>query len=147
MKILYTLLIALAPFSLSISDSYAATLLAGAAKVDITDFDAGPVNDPMYARALVVKNDTTTVAMITVDAVAIGEIGPIGDDYLPAVRGELKKLGIPPTQVIVNASHCHGLVCDDADQRTIQAVKQAIENLVPVRIGVGTGHDPGGHGQ
>ena len=72
---------------------------------------------------------------------AIGEIGPIGDDYLPAVRGELKKLGIPPTQVIVNASHCHGLVCDDADQRTIQAVKQAIENLVPVRIGVGTGHE------
>ncbi|WP_206028710.1 hypothetical protein [Thalassoroseus pseudoceratinae] len=133
----------LAVFVCSWNNAHAATLLAGAAKVDITDVDAGPVDGPMYARALVLKNDTTMAAIITVDAVAIGEIGPIGNDYLPNVRAALKKLGIPPTQVIANASHCHGLVCADADQRTIQAVKQAIENLVPVRVGAGSGHEDG----
>ena len=55
---------------------------AGAAKIDITSTEAGPVNDPLYVRSLVLENDSATVAIITVDAVAIGEIGYIGNDYL-----------------------------------------------------------------
>lgn len=58
-------------------------LLAGAAKVDITNVDAGPVDGPMHVRALVLQNKATTAVIITVDAVAIGEIGHIGNDYLP----------------------------------------------------------------
>ena len=50
------------------------TLLAGAAKVDITDRDAGSVHDPLFAKALVLKVDHETAVLITVDAVAIGEI-------------------------------------------------------------------------
>ncbi len=120
----------------------AAGLMAGAAKVDITDREAGPVNDPLYVKALVIKNDTTTAVIVTVDAVAIGGIGRIGDDYLPKVRGELKQaLGIEPTQVYINASHCHGIVCKDVDERTVQAVKQAAAKLVPVRVGVGVGRE------
>jgi len=46
-------------------------LLAGAAKVDITNREAGPVNDALYVKALVLKNDTTTAVLITVDAVAL----------------------------------------------------------------------------
>lgn len=69
----------------------AAPLSAGVAKVDITNVDAGPVNDRLWAKALVVKSDDTTAVIISVDAVAIGEIGHIKNDYLPKVRGGSKK--------------------------------------------------------
>ena len=124
------------------ADARAAQLLAGVARADITDRKAGPVHDPLYAKALVLRNDTTTVAIITVDAVAIGEIGPIGNDYLGKVRARLEKeLHIPPTHVLVNASHCHGVVCSDVAERTFQAVEEAARNLVPVTVGAGTGHE------
>ena len=124
------------------SAAHAATLRAGAAKVDITNREAGPVHDPLYVKALVLKSGTTTAVLITVDAVAIGEIGHIKNDYLPNVRGRLEKeLGIPPTNVLANASHCHGVVCADVEERTVQAVKIAAKELVPVKIGAGAGHE------
>jgi len=120
----------------------AAPLLAGVAKVDITHVEAGPVNDPLYVKALVLKNDTSTLAIITLDAVAVGEIGHIKNDYLAKVRSRLEKeLDIPATNVVVNASHCHGVVCPDVEARTIRAVKEASRNMVPVTIGVGVGHE------
>lgn len=140
----WTLLLAIsvAVVALSAGTTQAAPLLAGAAKVDITHVEAGPVNDPLYVKALVLKDDQTTVVIITVDAVAIENIGHIKNDYLPKVRARLEKeLGIKPSNVLVNASHCHGVVCADVDERTVQAVQQAAKNLVPVRIGVGTGSE------
>lgn len=123
-------------------DVRAEPLLAGAAKVDVTDLKAGPVNDPLYVKALVLKRGPTIVALVTVDAVAIGEIGPIKNDYLGKVRARLEaELHIPPSGVLVNASHCHGVVCADVDARTVEAVRQAAGNLVPVRVGVGLGHE------
>jgi hypothetical protein len=120
----------------------ATQLLAGAAKVDITRHDAGPVNDPLYARALVLQAGRTTAVIIAVDAVAIGEIGPIPNDYLEKVRQQLhQQWQIPPAHVMVNASHCHGIVCADVDQRTVKAVELALANLVPVRVGTGEGHE------
>src|SRR5258708_36910718 len=65
----------------------AAQLKAGAAKVDITNTDAGPVNDPLYVKALVVADDATTAGIISGDAVAIGEVGRIKDEYLGKVWG------------------------------------------------------------
>ncbi|HEY0984014.1 hypothetical protein, partial [Schlesneria sp.] len=120
----------------------AASLMAGAAKVDITDRDAGPVNDPLYAKALVIKSDNTLVVLVTVDAVAIGEIGYIKNDYLPKVRARLEKeLGINPKNFLVNASHCHGIVRADTDDLTVKAVTLAMQNLVPVKVGAGEGHE------
>ena len=120
----------------------AGSLYAGVAKAEITDRTAGPVNDPLYVKALVVKNASTTVAIITVDAVAIGEIGRIGNDYLPAVRSKLQsELNIQPQNVLVNASHCHGVVCPDVAEKTFQAVSEASQNLVPVVVGAGFGHE------
>ena len=114
----------------------AAQLQAGVAKVEITDRSAGPVNDPSYVKAPVLKEAATTVAIVTVDAVAIGEIGRIGNGYLASVRSQLHKaLGIPPTNVLVNASHCHSTVRGDADVLTVQAVKAAWQKLVPVKVG------------
>jgi hypothetical protein len=116
--------------------------LAGVAKVEITNKNVIPAHDPLYAKALVIKNDSATAVLITVDAVAIGEIGYIPNDYLAKVRARLQKeLHIPPECVLANASHCHGVVCADVDARTFEAVKRALQDMLPVKVGVGVGHE------
>jgi len=124
-------------------DSTAAgPLLAGVAKVDITKREAGPVNDPLYVKILVLKDDDTTVVLGTVDAVAIGEIGHIKNSYLTNVRDRLQaEYQIPAESFIVNASHCHGIVCEDIEDRTIEAVKLALSTLTPVTVGAGSGFE------
>ncbi len=130
-------------------------LMAGVAAVDITGTAREQADDPLYGRidadaaadrlfvkALVLQNGSTTAVVITIDAVAIEEIGSIRNNYLATVRQALSsELTIEPTCVLVNASHCHGVVCSDVAERTIEAVRQAKAQLVPVRVGVGTGHE------
>ncbi len=124
------------------SESRADSLQAGVAKVDITHLEAGPVNDRLYVKALLLKNRYQTAVIITVDAVAIAEIGSIRNDFLSNVRSRLHHtFQIKPTHVLINASHCHGRVCEDIEDRTYQAVQQAFNNLVPVTIGSGIGHE------
>jgi hypothetical protein len=126
---------------LAVGAARGSELQAGAAKVEITD-RAGPVNDPLYAKALVLKNESATVVLITIDAVAIGEIGRIGNTFLAEVRGQLEKeLGIPSASVVINASHCHGLVRNDTAALTVQAVKQAWQRLAPAKVGAGTSQE------
>lgn len=117
-------------------------LRAGVAKVDITDREAKPVHDPLYVKALVLKDDAKTVALITVDAVAIGRLGRIGDGFLSNLRARLEReFGIAPRNVVVNASHCHGVVCADVESRTVQAVRAALGAMTPVRAGAGRGRE------
>lgn len=121
-------------------------LRAGAAKVDITNYDAGPVDGPMYARALVIAGDESTAVLVAVDAVSLGEIGYIHNEYLGHVRARIEQeLQIPPAHVLINASHCHGIVCTGAEieERTFEAVRQAMERLEPVKVGVGEGSEDG----
>lgn len=116
-------------------------LLAGTAKRDITDPNT-PSNDPLFARALVLKKGETTAVLITVDAVSIGGIGHIKDSYLADVRAALADApGIAPLNVFVNASHCHGVVCAEVAALTIEAVREAWANLEPVRAGAGVGQE------
>jgi hypothetical protein len=99
-------------------------------------------NDTLHARALVLREGKTTAVIISLDVVAIGEIGPIGNEYLGQVRAALQKdLGIAPKNVIINASHCHGIVCKDVAARTVKVVKQAFKQVEPVDVGVGTGRE------
>ena len=114
--------------------------LAGVAKVVITDPDAGPANDPLYVKALVLKSGSETAVIVTVDAVAIAEIGSIRNEFLANVRSQLnRELNLDPARILVNASHCHGRVCVDVEARTVQAVVEAWQNMVPVSVGAGTG--------
>lgn len=139
--VLFRIVVSVLAFLLC-TPAHAAPLMAGVAKVDITNAEAGPVNDPLYAKALVLNNDTTTLVVVTVDAVAVAEIGPIGNDFLPMVRTRLEKeVGVAPKNVLVNASHCHGVVCADVADRTVEAVTEAWKNRVEVRIGAGVGHE------
>ena len=134
--------IAVASFCVSSSAAPAAPLRAGVAKVDITNYDAGPVNDPLFVKALVLTDGKTTAVIATLDVVAIGEIGYVKSDYLPTVRAALlKELRIPPEHVLINASHCHGVPCDDVAEKTIESVKTAAKRLAPVKVGVGSGHE------
>jgi hypothetical protein len=120
----------------------AAELLAGVSKIDITDYEAGPVNDPLYARVLLLKSGEQTVILMAIDAVAIGEIGRITNDFLPNVRKRIEsELSISPSSLIVNASHCHGIVRTDLEELAFEAVRAAGKSLVPVRCGVGTGFE------
>lgn len=119
--------------------SHAAELLAATNRIDVTDRTVGRVNDPSFAKVLVLKQGETTAVLITVDAVAIGEIGRIPNSFLAKVRNTLElDLGIHPSRVVVNASHCHGIVRADCDQLVIDAVKQTVAALTPVMVGVGS---------
>jgi hypothetical protein len=120
----------------------AAGLRVGVAKMDITNRSAGPVNDPLFVKAMVIRSDSTALVIVTLDAVAIGEIGSIKNDFLGSVRTRLHRtLGVAPTNVLINASHCHGIVVADVEERTVQAVTAASSNMQPVRIGVGVGQE------
>ena len=131
----------------------APALLAGVAKVEITAglavqtddplyerVAADTRNDPLYAKALVLQQGDTRVALVTVDAVAVAEIGTIDSGYLDRVRARLAdEVGVAAENVLVNASHCHGVVCDDVDAKTVAAVRSAAATLVPVKAGAGRG--------
>ncbi|MBI2432013.1 MAG: hypothetical protein HYV26_04000 [Candidatus Hydrogenedentes bacterium] len=123
-------------------NTVSAELRAGATQIDITNREAGPVHDSLYVKALVLTNGATTLALVTLDVVALEEIGPIPSGFLLKVRARLEQeLGIKPANVLINASHCHGVVCADVTERTIQAVREASQDLVPVLIGAGVGHE------
>lgn len=119
-----------------------APLKAGVAKVNITEMNGPLINDTLYVKALVLDDGSKKYVIITLDAVSIAEIGYIKNDYLGKVRASLRKeMGIRPENVLVNASHCHGVVCKDVYERTVNAVRLAIKNMVPVNIGAGTGYE------
>lgn len=126
----------------SISVEAQSKIKAGVAKMDITDRSAGLVNDPLYVKALVLDNGLTKMVIITLDVVALEEIGPIKAGYLSKVRTQIQKeLKIQSSNILINASHCHGIVRVDTDDLTVMAVKEAMKNLVPVNVGTGTGYE------
>lgn len=127
--------------SLACSGQANAELMAGTAKIDITEPTAAS-NDPLHAKALVLKDGDTSFVLITVDAVSIGGIGHISNDYLGTIRESIQRShGVPPKHVFVNASHCHGIVCRDVAAKTADCVAQAWKSLVPVRAAAGIGQE------
>jgi hypothetical protein len=144
---LYALL-ALACISASYGAAEERVLHAGVAKSDIsTNAEGVRINDPIYAKALVLDDGATKLAIIAMDVTAIGGIGEVGDDFLPKVRARIEaELGISGKHVLVNASHNHppiNFVCTPDEQvaRAFDAVRRAAEGLVPVAVGAGNGHE------
>ena len=112
------------------------------------------IDDPLFVRALVLDDDGEKVVLVTLDVCAIGArtisqfiLNDSADDFMPKLRKRVEKeLGIPGDQVSASASHTHPpgrLLCDDEEQitRTIAAIKQALDNMTPVTIGAGAGHE------
>jgi neutral ceramidase len=118
-------------------------LRVGAAKVDVTPSQGElPKNgygilDRLYARAIVIDNGATSAALVTVDAGAIAE--PLWQAVSQSIA---KDLGMPPTHVLLTATHTHsagGQRSPDYAQKIVEAVRLAKQRLTPARVGYGTG--------
>ena len=124
------------------------SLRAGVAKCEITTAAPGvAVNDPLFAKALVLDDGRTKLAIVVMDAVAIGGICDVSDDFLPELRRRIEtELGIPGQHVLVSATHTHTpgpMLCEHDQQvaRTFDAVREAQSKLVEVKVGVGKGRE------
>jgi hypothetical protein len=113
---------------------------AGVAVANITaDKPAEPIRDPLLAKALVLEDGSSKVVLISLDLVLAPE--PLVRDVR---RGVQQELGIDPSAVLLNASHNHDTldgIAKDLVPRIVAAVKQAGQNMVPVRIGAGAGRE------
>lgn len=123
-------------------------LKAGTAKCEITTQEKEiRVNDPLYVKVLLLDDCSKKIAVIAMDALAIGGIGDISDDFLPQLREQIEtELKIPAGHVLVNASHTHPpgrILCDEKLllQRTFDAVREASQNMIPVKMGSGSGSE------
>ena len=117
-------------------------LRGGFGKVDITHYEAGPVDDPLHVRALVLEQNEIRYAILSLDVVALERIGPLPRNFLSDLRSELKtRYGIQAEHLLVNATHCHGITTPDVLQRTVQAVGIALDRMAPIRIGMGVGKE------
>ena len=90
-------------------------LRAGAAAIDIsptvlpaplgngwTKRMVGRVNDPLWARALVLDDGVTTLAMVVVDSTIVSR-----EIYDDAKRAAEKATGIPSSNILMSATHNH----------------------------------------
>ncbi len=131
-------------------------LMAGIAKSDITvESSQVRINDPLYTKALVLDDGVTKLAIVTMDITAIGGrtvsdriLNDVADDFMQKLRNRVQKeLNIPGNNILVSASHTHPfhdqLLCDDNEQidRTADALKRAIQNMTPAKIGTGLGYE------
>lgn len=131
------------------------SLRAGVAKSDITtDAKEAVINDPLFAKVLVLDDGKTQLAIIAMDVTAIdartitqGILNDVADDFLLKLRNRIQdELKIPTQNVLVNASHTHPpgrLLCNDSEQvdRTVDAVSRAMKNMIPVKVGSGIGYE------
>lgn len=126
-------------------------------KKDIPPFMRGmklEVADPLFVRALVLDDGRQRIALLTMDVTAIGArsisqdiLWDSADDFMPRLReGVEREFNIRGDNVSVTASHTHGvprMLCDDDAQieRSLAAIREAVNNLTPVTVGVGAGHE------
>ncbi len=151
--------IALAAVAVAASAADGATLRAGAAAVDVTPQEF-PVNmpggfsrnmaesahDPLHARALVLDDGTTTLAMVAVDNLGVArEAG----DEAKALAAE--RCGIPPNRILLAATHTHSAPTSNTKEGSppavayrklliegiAESVARAHEALRPAAIGHG----------
>ena len=133
---------------------------AGAAATDTTpwlgssingnmqDVTARHVHDALHARALVLDDGATKLAIVVADMCMVPR------DVVLAAKARVKQQsGIDPSHVLISATHAHscptgsGVFQSDPDPkyteflatRIADAVQEAAHNLVPARIGWGVG--------
>lgn len=119
--------------------------LAGAAKVDITPEDSvvmfgfSPrystgVHDRQHVRALVLDNGEEKIAIISWDILHFSNFPAI-----EAIREEIfSKTGILQENILINATHTHSAMEGVWHDESVDAVVEALNNMKPARIGVGS---------
>jgi hypothetical protein len=136
---------------------------AGSAKTDITpplgtlingDFIphyARYIHDPLHAKALVMQQGETMIAIVVVDICSIKK------ELIDRIKIRIQELcGIPATNILISATHTHaaGSVTDSlltpvdfAYREKIfhlvtETVVKAVHNLQPAKIGFGSAKEP-----
>jgi hypothetical protein len=101
---------------------------------------ASTVHDPLYARAMILKDGTNTLVLVVTDLI---DVAPYG---FPAARGRIQKeLDIPAENIIISATHTHTGPTFSKEyeeliaQKIYDAVKIAATNLQDAVIKAGTG--------
>ena len=116
---------------------------AGAAKADMTPSENelpkgyDKILDKLYCRAVVIKNATTSAALISVDQGMVSN-----EQYDRWTREIEKETGIPALNIFISASHTHGAPFGNiagADSAVLEAVRQARTNLKPALMSFKTG--------
>lgn len=141
----------------------AGPLKAGAARSCITpalgtviNGGVGPgraqyIHDDLYARALVLDDGTTRLAWVVVDTCLLDR--PVFDEAKRLVQ---QHTGLDPTHLMMSCTHTHsagsgcGAHLTEADAtyrawlpgRLADAVRCAVQNLAPARVGWGSGQLP-----
>jgi neutral ceramidase len=116
---------------------------------------AAHIHDQLHARALVLDDGETKLVFVTID-----NLGATRDVYDEAKRQIHEKTGIPPERMLMSSTHTHSAVnarkgprdgrfeptLDEYQafvaRRICDAVRIAINNLAPARIGWGVGEVP-----
>ncbi|OJW57617.1 MAG: hypothetical protein BGO57_00335 [Sphingomonadales bacterium 63-6] len=121
----------------------AASLRAGAAKVDVTPSQKElPANfrgilDHVYARAIVVDDGATLAAMVTIDT------GAIPTDLWKKISARAEReLNIPQSQLLLTATHTHSVPWVPAagyEDKIFAAIRDAAKSLKPARMAYGSG--------
>lgn len=136
---------------------------AGAAKSDITpplgtfingDFIthyANNIHDPLYAKALVLRNRETTLVLVVVDICIMPK------DFLDEIKIDInKELGIRPNNILISPTHTHaagsieGILLSAADlpyrkklrDLIVKSVREAKKNLQLAKIAFGFADAP-----
>jgi neutral ceramidase len=138
-----TLLCCVSVLAIWLPLSALAELRVGAARIDVTPaVDQLPesyrgVNDRIYARAIVVDNDGTRAALITLD------VGGIPTPLWQSVSERLaRELSIAPEHMLLTATHTHSVPRQQAPDyvdKVVESVRTAISKLQPARMAWGTG--------
>ena len=139
------------------------TLRGGFAAVNITpplgismegyvglDRLATGVADELFARAILLDNGDTRLAIVSCDVLGLDR------DTVQTIRGRVQSTtGIPPEAVLIACTHNHtgpqtldlyrpkdqGYM-DLLVRQVVSAVRRAYDNLIPVVLGVGAGFEP-----
>ncbi len=139
-------------------------LLAGASIVDITPepgkempggfrkyFSKG-THDPLELNTVILKNESNAVVIVAIDSLFIP------DDIVAGVRQKASKnIPILPQNIIISASHTHhgGPIvdvfsserapeyCSLVEQKIVESIQLAWENLTKVKIGFAEGEQTG----
>ena len=116
---------------------------AGAAKTDMTPSENNlpqgyfKIRDKLYCRAVVIENETTSAALVSVDK------GMVSNESYERWTKEIEKeTGIPAVNIFISPSHTHSAPFGDTardDLAVLEAVKRAQSNLQPARVSCRTG--------
>ncbi|MDR0335871.1 MAG: hypothetical protein LBI18_02160, partial [Planctomycetaceae bacterium] len=109
------------------------------------------VQDPLYARCLMLQNDKEQIVFVVVDSCYIPL--PIAEEMKRRIH---EKTGIPQNRLMISATHCHSapslgrIHASEPDNdyitflpdKIVETVIVAQRNLVPAKIGWAVGNDP-----